>query len=156
MFQNNAKKSTFLKYAEPDAVDCGDPGDVPHGKRIRRSQSGPFPIGTVISYVCFTGFGGGDITCQEGGIWTQRPTCNSSYVGTVYCGDPGQVQSAYVWTGPFQALPHPHEEGPSPIGTRLTYTCELGYTGGGSSLCQPNGQWTPRPACIFATGKTFV
>ena len=119
--------------------------------------SGPFWVGTVISYNCFTGIGGGDITCQEGGIWTQIPTCkNDSYVGNVYCGDPGQLQNALrsARTGPHPAFKFFNEPEPFPVGSQVTYSCKDGFNGGGSRLCQANGQWTPRPTCI-STGNNF-
>ena len=56
-------------------VQCGDPPEVPNATRDR--GSGPFPVGTVVTYTCHADFDGwGYITCQPNGQWSlQRPTC---------------------------------------------------------------------------------
>ena len=114
-------------------VACDDPGGVPHTERNR--EDGPFPVGTVVTYWCHTGLGGGSITCEAPGIWTRKPTCHA---GTVDCGDPPEVPNTWRNRRP----------GPFPVGTLVTYRCEKGYQGWGHITCLPHGQWSPQlPTC---------
>ena len=55
----------------------------------------------------------------------------------VTCQDPGQVADS-VRSGSV---------GPYPINSRVTYTCNNCYVGGGTITCQPNGQWTQTVVC---------
>ena len=34
------------------------------------------------------------------------------------------------------------------VGTNVTYTCDECYTGGGTSTCQCNREWTPVEKCL--------
>ena len=111
-------------------VTCGD--------AWRDKERGQFPVGTVVTYSCHTGLGGGSITCQAPGVWTQKPTC---YTGTVDCGDPPEVPNAWRdRTG----------SGPYPFGTVVTYRCDRnnGYQGWGQATCLLHGQWSLQmPTC---------
>ena len=142
-------REIILNYADADteAVGCSSPGEVPYATRDRRP--GPFPVGSVVTYTCHSGFGGGgSVTCQENRMWTPWPTCNirSNYPGVGDCGNPSRVFNAY----------EPNAEGTTPagrfrFGAVLTYNCLPGYSGGGSITCQVHGQWSYSPTCI-ATG----
>ena len=58
------------------------------------------------------------------------------------CPDPGHVSNAVR----FPANPF--------VGTRVTYFCNAGYTGGGTITCLSNGQWSsPRPTCSRESKK---
>ena len=59
-----------------DPVTCDDPGHVTDA--VRTGSAAPFPVGSAVTYMCNTGFGGGDSVCQEDGRWTRRPTCTSN------------------------------------------------------------------------------
>ena len=54
------------------------------------------------------------------------------------CGDPGDVPHASrdnTSQGPFER------------NTRITYTCEAGYQGGGYIYCGDGGEWSSLPTC---------
>ena len=52
------------------------------------------------------------------------------------CSDPGQVANAGRTETTFN------------VGGMVTYTCNPGFTGGGSRFCQSNGVWLPQaPTC---------
>ena len=51
------------------------------------------------------------------------------------CQDPGEVAGAT----------RDITQGPYPVGTVIRYGCIIGV--GGTTTCQTNRQWTPKPAC---------
>ena len=51
---------------------CPEPGGVPFSTRT--SYNGPYHSDSQVTYSCNNG-GGGSITCQRDGTWTQKPTC---------------------------------------------------------------------------------
>ena len=36
---------------------------------------------------------------------------------------------------------------PLSVGAKVVYTCNPCYIGGGTIVCQKNGQWTQKPTC---------
>ena len=61
-------------------VECGDPGGIDNA--VRGASSWPYTVGTAFAYTCESCYtGGGSITCQENGQWTQKPTCT----GEIFC-----------------------------------------------------------------------
>ena len=60
-------------------VNCGDPGTVINARRTGND----FRMGQQVTYACNNCyFGGGTITCQANGRWTNLPTCSgkSKYI----------------------------------------------------------------------------
>ena len=53
------------------------------------------------------------------------------------CDFPGMVANAAAYG----------EGGPYAAGDVIIYVCNPGYTGGGSTTCQGNRQWSELPAC---------
>ncbi len=51
---------------------CPEPGGVAFSTRT--SYNGPYHSDSQVTYSCNNG-GGGSITCQSDGTWTQKPTC---------------------------------------------------------------------------------
>ena len=129
-------------YHEPHlgaVFNCGDLGHVLNATHDR--ALGPFPVGSVVTYTCHTGSGGGSITCEEGGIWTQKPTCHA---GTADCGYPPEVPNAS----------RDRIRSKFPVGTVMKYTCNGRYQERGYATCLPNGQWIVHmPTC---TGMNLV
>ena len=57
-----------------DQSGCLDPGSIVHAKRS--GSSGPYPEGSKVIYTCHTCYtGGGTMTCQDNGQWSNRPEC---------------------------------------------------------------------------------
>ena len=57
-------------------MTCQDPGQVANA--IRSGTAGPYPINSQVTYTCNNCFfGGGTITCQPNGQWTQTVQCSS-------------------------------------------------------------------------------
>ena len=70
---------TFLCAGFPsnnDAGVCGDPGEV-YGA-VRTGSSSRYQVNAVITYTCTDDcqVGGGNITCQSNGQWTEKPGCH--------------------------------------------------------------------------------
>ena len=58
---------------------CGDPGSVYFA--YSSTSGGPYTVGSRVTYTCNPGLiGGGTITCQPNGQWSQRPTCSRSMI----------------------------------------------------------------------------
>ena len=41
------------------------------------------------------------------------------------------------------------------VGSTITFTCNTGYTGGGTITCQNNTRWTTLPTCV-GKNTTFI
>ena len=55
-------------------VECSDPGGVPHS--TRSWSKWPYTPNTQFMYTCNRCYkGGGNITCQNNGEWTNKPNC---------------------------------------------------------------------------------
>ena len=66
--------SPYIKRFSFLTVECNDPGDVNNAQWIRSSW--PYKVNSRVSYKCDACYtGGGIITCQRNGQWTQKPTC---------------------------------------------------------------------------------
>ena len=42
------------------------------------------------------------------------------------------------------------------VGATITYTCNQCYTGGGTSTCQCNREWSPVEKCISEQKDVFI
>ncbi len=56
---------------------CPEPGGVPFSTRTR--YKGPYNVSDQVTFSCLQG-GGGTITCQRNGNWTQKPLCISMLI----------------------------------------------------------------------------
>ena len=54
-----------------------------------------------------------------------------------YCPGPGTIENTEI-SAPYTQYV---------VGTNITFTCDECYTGGGTSTCQCNGEWSPVPEC---------
>ena len=55
-------------------VECNDPGGVDNA--VRGGSSWPYTVGRTFTYTCESCYtGGGFITCERNGQWTQKPSC---------------------------------------------------------------------------------
>ena len=63
-----------------------------------------------------------------------------NFLADATCSDPGEVRNA-VRTG---------HQAPYTLNSRVTYTCNICYSGQGTITCRSNGQWGRKPTC---TGK---
>ena len=53
---------------------CAEPGSLPHA--TRSGDYWPYSTESTITYVCNTCYtGGGKVTCQSNGTWTDKPMC---------------------------------------------------------------------------------
>lgn len=63
---------------------------------------------------------------------------SSITVNIAGCADPGEVDFAER---------SDNFGGPYHVYSRIIYTCYTGFTGGGTIICERNGQWTEMPVC---------
>lgn len=58
---------------------CNDPGEVPNAVRSR--AEGPYKLNYKVTYTCERCYaGGGRITCQSNGQWTDMPVCTGKWL----------------------------------------------------------------------------
>ncbi len=57
---------------------CPEPGGIPHSTRT--GYNGPYTQCSNVTYSCHGGGGGGAISCQRNGTWTQKPSCQGKFV----------------------------------------------------------------------------
>ncbi|WAR08224.1 CFAH-like protein, partial [Mya arenaria] len=110
--------------------DCGTVPVVPNSTYTAHTNT---LLDARVTYSCNSGYsarGAETIVCLTNG-WTRRPLCHPD-CGTV----PAVPYSTY--TTPTKTL----------IGTRVTYSCNSGYTSSGAEIisCSTSG-WTTPPVC---------
>ena len=125
-------------------VDCGLPGDPPHGSVSLTSTT----LGSVATYSCATGYtlaGTSKRICQADGAWgATAPTCNIVDCGPLKSLDNGIVSAL---TTTYQS--------------KATYQCGTKYqiVGTETRTCQADGTWSdsaPTCKCIAMCGSTCV
>ena len=74
----SARKVSKLKqFSFITVVDCGEPPNVTHARRLGKH----FSENDEIFFVCDDCFyGGGSIVCQSTGEWTPAPTCSGNTI----------------------------------------------------------------------------
>ena len=66
------QKHKHCVFLYPSGI-CPEPGGIPFSNRT--IYYGPYNPGYHVTYTCHKG-GGGTISCQSNGNWTQKPTCS--------------------------------------------------------------------------------
>ncbi|MCA9532348.1 MAG: hypothetical protein KC593_01670 [Myxococcales bacterium] len=105
-------------------------------------DDGDNSVGTVAAYSCnsaggYAPVGGTPRTCQANGSWTgTAPSC-----ALRDCGSAPSANANGTSTPPGNTL----------VGASATYSCNPGYTGGGTLTCLPTGSWSAAtaPSCTI-------
>lgn len=111
-------KQVFCR--SPPAVSFGGPS----------SSSGPFPFGSVVTYLCMDGFtirNEGTVSCQANGEWSSPyPECVP-----VECPQPTEISNGIVDVQGLMYL------------SKALYSCKTGYNlvGNSTVLCGDKGLW---------------
>ncbi len=110
------------------------------------------PLNTVATYTCITGYtvtGGMTRNCGAGGMWSgTNPTCTRKYTHILlFLKAHSYTCTAAVGCGPLTALSNGaivYTPDSTPIlqGAMATHSCNEGYTGGGTRICQFNRMWS--------------
>ena len=114
-------------------VSCGVLAAPANGAVSSPGVTGNY--GDSRTWSCNTGYSGsGTVTCQSNGAWSATPVCTIVSCPALAAPANGAVSSPGV-AGVY-------------LNTR-TWTCNTGYSGGGTSTCQATGSWSPTPSCTI-------
>ncbi|GBL94822.1 Limulus clotting factor C [Araneus ventricosus] len=122
------------------------------------------PVGTRLHYSCDEGYvlkGVADLICEDNGFWSEEepPTC-----AEVRCEKFGPVSNGRVvvfFTSIDSRRRTIDEKGGLnyPVGTRLLYSCDQGYTllGNKTLICESSGRWSDNePLCTNKCGRNSI
>lgn len=136
--------SLFLLWfssACPTAIDCGDPGQVPHGSRSGYS----FLYNESVHFICALGYrlnGAASLTCFLNGSWSAPlPVCHLIYCRSLTAPQHGAVSASSA-----------------AFGSMAPYSCVLGYQLSGNSVltCTSSGNWdSDPPRCVAVVCPTL-
>ncbi|XP_055950896.1 P-selectin-like [Argiope bruennichi] len=159
-----------VKYS---STYCINSGFIPNGRvTVLRTLYTPFqfeeddfelPVGTRLHYSCNEGYvlkGASDLICEDNGFWSEekQPKCSE-----VKCDDFPPVLNGIVIVNFTSINKRPlatdeEDDFKYPVGTRLQYICDPGYTlfGKETLYCEPSGRWSAgRSMCVIGTPQLF-